>query len=132
MHSCSPRSGETMGSLGATSPEEHPEVASMRLALARSWEKSRAAFVSRLPILKDGSEKNILHIGALSLFYFIHSGPVFPMHFPGHCRMKPMPGPVSRKLGLLAEADDRASKQKPRSWNIEARDARLSFVAKEI
>ena len=47
-----------LGSFGAASPKEDPEVASMRLVLARSWEKNHAAFVLvlRLPILKDGFE----------------------------------------------------------------------------
>ena len=63
MHSCSPRSGETMGSLGATSPEEHPEVASVRLVLARSWGKSSAAYVLMFLVLKDGTKTKDLYIG---------------------------------------------------------------------
>ena len=51
---CPLRSFVILGSFGAASPKEDPEVASMWLVLARSLEMSHVAFVSMLPILKDG------------------------------------------------------------------------------
>ena len=60
-----------MVSLGATSPEEHPEVASVRLILARSWGKSHVAFVLMFPILKDGFETEDLYRPVVLLYFML-------------------------------------------------------------